>query len=263
MEEQSQTLEVMLSQSELNQEILAGLMEEDPMESNFNAPINQDTGAIGPNNNNENIIPNVDEGLRHVYIKNSEDTPEKLISHAHPIKRMAELESKIGIYKNCKKCSTGSLLLELFSFEQVQKTLKINKLMNISVRAVLAIDIGTIKGYVHAPDLMDMSTEELKEMWKKQKVLKVDRKILPTKNKSGYTYNASLIVTLKTEKLPHRLPVGDDWVKISKFRKKIIQCHKCNKFYHTAKQCRSDQVCASCGKKHSGDCSSSAKFCTN
>ena len=98
MEEQSQTLEVMLSQSELNQEILAGLMEEVPMESNFNAPINQDTGAIGSNNNN--IIPDVDDGLRHVYIKNSEDTPEKLIAHAHPVKRMAELESKIGKYKN-------------------------------------------------------------------------------------------------------------------------------------------------------------------
>ena len=85
----------MLSQSDLeqNEEILGRLMEEDPpMDSNFDVPKDQDTGAIGPNNNN--IIPDIDVGLRHVYIKNSEDTPDKLIAHAHPVKRMAELKVK-------------------------------------------------------------------------------------------------------------------------------------------------------------------------
>ena len=100
------------------------------------------------------------------------------------------------------------------------------------VHAVLATDIGTLKGFAHAPELMDMTTDVLRELWREKHVIRVDRKYLQTPTKYGYNYNASLIITFKGSKVPYRLPVGDDWLKVSKMKKKIQQCRDCNKFYH-------------------------------
>ena len=36
--------------------------------------------------------------------------------------------------------------------------------------------MGTVKGYVHGPMLMDMEIEELEELWRDNKVVKDGRK---------------------------------------------------------------------------------------
>merc|ERR1711984_11814 len=85
-----------------------------------------------------------------------------------------------------------------------------------------------------APMLMDMEMEELDELWKENKVVKVDRKVVKDEERQ----NASLIITFKDTKIPHHLYIAGNWVTVKKFRKKLLQCQKCNKMYHIAKCAR-------------------------
>ena len=205
-------------------------------------------------------VPNRDNKLRHIYLNNTEKKPAKFIGYAHPLKLSAELERLLGKnIKLCKPTQMGNLLLEVTTFQQVKQVFGITKLMNIPVSAVFATDIGTVKGYVHAPMLMDMEIEELEELWKENKVVKVDRKVV----KGEERQNASLIITFKDTKIPHCLPIAGNWVTVKKFRKKLLQCQKCNKMYHIAKCCTGNYYCANCGRQHPGACKSSIKGCSN
>ena len=231
---------------------------------NTNGIVNQSDSVNLPNSSENNDIsrPKIirDNKLRHIYINSINPKPAKQIGYTHPLKRSAELERLLGNnIKLCKSLPSGSLLLEVTTFQQVQKVFSIKKLMNIPVSAAFATDIGTIKGYVHGPMLMDMGTEELEELWKDKKVVKVDRKIVRDEKKQ----NASLILTFKDTKIPHRLPIAGDWVKVQKFRKKLLQCTKCNVMYHIARHCKGKNICANCGCQHTGTCKSSVKRCSN
>ena len=205
-------------------------------------------------------ISDRDDGIRFVFINNSEAKPKKALAYTNPVTRSADLQLKIGKYKSCSKLNSGSILVECFTFPQVQNVFKIRELMGMPVHAALATDIGTTKGYAHAPELMDMTTDLLNELWREQQVIRVDRKMLSHPTKYGYKYNASLIITFKCNKIPYRLPIGDDWLKVTKLKKKIQQCNICNKLHH--KTCGKDIVCVSCGQNHS-DCKSENKFCSN
>ena len=153
-----------------------------------------------------------DEGLRHIYINNAIKDPEKYIGNTNPVTRATELRSLIVDYVSCKQLRSGSLLLEVKTFKQLQKVLQIRWLMKMAVQPVLALNIGTIKGFAHEPRLMDMSTDMLKTIWKDQGVIQVDRKFVVENNVE--TFNASLIITFKGNKLPFKLPVGDEWITV-------------------------------------------------
>ena len=195
-----------------------------------------------------------DENIRHIYINNAEQNPPKYIGHINPFTMEKILKYLVGDYVSCCKLPSGSLLLEVKTFQQVQRVFDIKTINKIAVVAVLATDINTVKGYVHEPRLLDMSTEELTEKWRNHKVIRVDR---PS------TQNGSLIITFKDTKLPYRLPMADEWVKVKKYRKKLLQCTKCYKMYHMAKHCTGKVICVNCGKQHSGTCSSTVKGCSN
>ena len=200
----------------------------------------------------------VDEGLRHLYINDKNHGQAKQIVRTNPIKRQIELTGLIGKYKLCKPTRTGGLLLEVITFQQVQQVLKMESLMGIPVKTVLSLDIGTCKGYAHEPRLMDTSTDQLKELWSDHHVIKVDRK-----RKNGKeAYNASLFITFKADKFQKSLPIGDEWVRVQKWKPKVKQCTKCNGLYHNASNCKAVQLCAECGKDHIGVCVS-PKYCVN
>ena len=101
--------------------------------------------------------------------------------------------------------------------------------MKMAVHPVIALNIGTIKGFAHEPRLMDMSTDMLKNIWKDQGVIQLDRKIVIENEVE--TFNASLIITFKGNKLLFKLPVGDEWITMRKMKKKLLQCDKCYKLY--------------------------------
>ena len=162
----------------------------------------------------------------------------------------------------CLRLRSGSLHVGVKTFPQVQKLFSITHFLNIPVSAALNTDIGTIKGYVHEPRLLDMSTDQLLELWRDKKVIRVDRKIV-TNKKGEEVPNASLILTFKATKIPHRLPMAYEWVKVQKFRKTLLQCKKCNKMYHLTSQCHGKEICANCGQQHSGACNSRVKRCSN
>ena len=153
-----------------------------------------------------------DEGLRHIYINDKDDGQAKHVARTNPIKRQVELKKLIGNYKLCKPTRSGGLLLEVTSFHQVQQVLRRESLMGIPVKTALSYDIGTCKGYAHEPRVMDMSTDQLKDLWSDYHVIKVDRK-----RKDGMeAYNASLFITYKANKFKKILPIGDEWVRVQK-----------------------------------------------
>ena len=132
-------------------------------------------------------------------------------------------------------------------------------LMGIPVKTVLSYDIGTCKGYAHEPRVMDMSTDQLKDLWSDYHVIKVDRKRKDGKE----AYNASLFITFKVNKFKNHLPIGDEWVRVQKWKNKVKQCTKCNGLNHNASRCKAAQLCAECGKDHPGDCIAETKYCIN
>ena len=200
-----------------------------------------------------------DEGLRHLYINNKDNGQAKHVARTNPIKRQVELKRLIGNYKLCKPTRSGGLLLEVATFQQVQQVLRMESLMGIPVKTVLSYDIGTCRGYAHEPRLMDMSTDQLKELWSDYHVIKVDRKRKDGKE----AYNASLFITFKANKFKKSLPIGDEWVRVQKWKNKVKQCTKCNGLNHNASKCKAAQSCAECGKDHQGDCIAETKYCVN
>ena len=62
----------------------------------------------------------VDEGIRHIYINNEVLNPTTYVGQTNPIKRSAAIYSLIGSYKSCKPLRSGSLLLEVNTFEQIK-----------------------------------------------------------------------------------------------------------------------------------------------
>ena len=202
-----------------------------------------------------------DIGLRHIYINDAIKDQGKSVAHTNPITRMTELKSLIGGYKSCKTTRAGSLIIEVHNFEQVKTILSLEKLMGIPVKSNLATDIGTSKGYAHEPRVMDIPTEVLKELWSDYKVIRVDRKRIIKEGKE--TFNASLFITFKGDKVPRRLPIGDEWIQVQKWKTKVLQCAKYNSLYHLASKCTGTEACAECGKTHPGECKEEIKNCTN
>ena len=194
----------------------------------------------------------VDEGIRHIYINNEVLNPTTYVGQTNPIKRSAAIYSLIGSYKSCKPLRSGSLLLEVNTFEQLTIMISLKTFMNIPVNNKLAYDIGTVKGYAWDDRLKDMGTEALKAIWKTHNVIKVDRNFI---EQDGIeSFNGSLIITFKSDELPKSLPIGDEYIKIQKFRKNVLQCKKCHLFYHMINQCRKTEYhCSDCGKVHDSE----------
>merc|ERR1712121_528109 len=79
----------------------------------------------------------------------------------------------------------------------------------------------------------------------------------------GEAYNASLFITFKVNKSKNHQPIGDEWVRVQKWKNKVKQCTKCSGLNHNASRCKAAQLCAECGKDHPGDCIAETKYCVN
>ena len=72
----------------------AGNIQSNNLSTPNNMTIVNTTHQSVPSHNNN--IPTRDDGIRHIYLNNSEESPIKIIGHTNPINRAAELKSLIG-----------------------------------------------------------------------------------------------------------------------------------------------------------------------
>ncbi|XP_045451488.1 uncharacterized protein LOC123661922 [Melitaea cinxia] len=75
---------------------------------------------------------------------------------------------------------------------------------------------------------------------------------------------STISITFSGTSLPEYILL-DGWrYKVHTYIPPLLQCFKCLKFNHSAKICRSEQVCSKCSENHSyKDCSSETLKCTN
>ena len=203
-----------------------------------------------------------DEGIRHVYF-NPEDRKSALdFSRADPFEIVEQMKLLIGEYKSCRPLKSGSLLIEVDSHEKVLKLLKVNSFLSIKVVPKMAKDIGTTKGIVYEPRVVERTENQLCDYWKQFGVIQVDKNT--TKDREGNVkFTGSYTLTFKCDKLPERVLIGDQWKPVKPWLRQVLQCKKCNKFNHFAKNCRGPEICHKCGNQHEGECQTAILKCPN
>ena len=125
----------------------------------------------------EQFIENMsDEGYRHVYVNIAADQDPTLnLGRKDPIELQINMKSIIGEYKSCKPLKSGSLLVEVNDFNQVRKLLLVKEFMNIKVQTKIANEIGSSKGTIYEPRIINRTPEELCNIWKHYGVINVEK----------------------------------------------------------------------------------------
>ena len=186
----------------------------------------------GSSSNTEEIT---DHGFRNVYL-NVIDFKGPDIRKSDPYALQEAMSKAISEYKACKPLKSGSLLVEVESFEQVKQLLAIEEFLKIKVKPKIANNIGSLKGVIFEPRIIHKDTNDLCERWKKFGVIQVDKNT--TRDKDGNIVPTGMFtLTFKGETLPERIFIGDQSKRVTPWLRTVLQCKKCNRFNHFARTC--------------------------
>ena len=138
------------------------------------------------------------------------------------------------------------------------------RFMKIAVEPKLANDIGSIKGTIYEPRITNRSVGELTTLWKDLGVIHVEKHI--RKDDNGDTsFTGKITLIFKGETLPEKILVGDQSRTITPWVRSVLQCKKCHKFNHFAKNCTNKFTCSKCSIQHeeSDECPTPILKCSN
>ena len=163
-----------------------------------------------------------------------------------------------------KRLRDGSLLVECSS-EKDSKALMsrdgtefVDRKVKVSVHRAL----NSSKGVIRCPHLEGMSESDILSELSEQGVREVKR-VFVTKGPSKVPTN-TLFLTFAMAKLPESIRVGYLRVKVTHFIPSPLRCFRCQKYGHSSKFCRSEEICRDCGKaKHEGEGCKDPKCCVN
>lgn len=209
-------------------------------------------------------VENNTSEFRNVYINVAEPAKGRDFGLADPFDLVKHMTEYIGKYKTCRPLKSGSLLVEVDTPEQVQKLLALDKFMGIKVVVKIAADIGTLKGTIFDQRIVNKTAEELCENWKQYGVVHVEKNTY--KDKEGRAiYSGRYVLTFKGDSIPEKVYVGNQVKYVRPWVRSVLQCKKCNKFNHFAKNCRGYETCHKCSLKHphTEDCDTAILKCSN
>ena len=204
-----------------------------------------------------------DEGFRHVYVNiAANEERNKSLGHIDPIDLQENMKGKIGNYKSCKPLKSGSLLVEVNEFQQIKTLLLMKQFMNIKVETKIASEIGSTKGTIYEPRIINRSVEQLCRIWKDYGVINVEKHSRKEGTETRFTGKFTL--TFK-DTMPSKILVGDQSKQVIPWVRSVLQCRKCNKFNHFAKYCTNNDTCDKCSTQHADgqDCQTAIVKCSN
>lgn len=161
------------------------------------------------------------------------------------------IKRAIGKVVHGKTLDATSFLLETrfeISFENLQK---IDKLINgdeitISPHPTL----NSVKFVFSCNSIGMMTLEELKSNLASEKITDIYRF---TKKVNGQTIQTnSYVVTMMATDIPEYICIGLERIKTRVYYPRPMRCNKCLQFGHTSKNCKGEEICATCGNKSHG-----------
>src|SRR5215469_10227362 len=214
-------------------------------------------------NNSTRINPNnLPECTRFMYIQPQDDNVSLKKYNPFGIKKSLEVIAD-GSIKSARFCRSGSLLVETHNFEQSKKIFHAKSLINNSlpIKVTVAHNFNTSQGTIFAPELEDLTDEEILQELAPQQVQAV-RRILKGKNKLP---THIIILTFGRAEIPENLFCGYIFHKLRPYYPAPLRCYICQRFGHRGKFCKNQPSCGFCSESHQTlDCQhqSDAK-CTN
>jgi len=169
-----------------------------------------------------------------------------------------------GEVKSAKFTSRNSLLVETFDRSQLNKLMTMKSIINdlYKVNIEPALNIGTTKGTIYAPELFDTSDLEINELMKQsnQSIIAVERMF-----KGAQKVKTPLLkLTFGTERLPDEIKIGFINFKINPYYPNPMICKKCKKYGHTTSNCRGNILCGKCAEDHLDElCPNNDLKCSN
>ncbi|KAL7638474.1 UNVERIFIED_CONTAM: hypothetical protein RMT77_011044 [Armadillidium vulgare] len=106
----------------------------------------------------------VPEYIRFLYIQSTEENVDLKKIHPFGLKKGIELITD-GPIKSAKFCRSGSLLIETYNYNQTKKFAVAKTLINktIQIKVTPAYNINTTQGTIYAPELENLSNDEIAE----------------------------------------------------------------------------------------------------
>ncbi|GFX80908.1 uncharacterized protein TNCV_1909011 [Trichonephila clavipes] len=157
---------------------------------------------------------------------------------------------------------SGDLFLEVASAKQSSALRTLRKMAHIDITVVPHNTLNYSRGVISAADLLNVSTEEIKENMVDQKVCEVRR---ITIRRDGQVLNTKhLILTFSTPELPQSVKAAYLHCPVRPYIPNPLRCFQCQRFGHSKTVCRGQPTCSRCAEvgHDSADCKAKER-CVN
>lgn len=192
-----------------------------------------------------------------------QSTDSKSIPNRDPRAVQTEIRSKIphaNHIENVRHTRTGSLLISTKDVSCAAEICQVTSFLGVSVKhRVIWENISNRFLVFNVP--VDFPLEEVgQEIMVNNNVQILEMRRFKKKDSSS-TVSPVLITSLGIA-IPAEIKLWFTLQRIRQFVDRPRQCARCFKFNHATGKCQSEQICATCGLKHSGPCTSEVK-CVN
>lgn len=151
----------------------------------------------------------------------------------------------IGETRELRKLRNGSVLVRTKNQKQAKLLMKMNELTKgINIKVIENVKLNQSKGVVSCFDLKHANDAEILEELKTQGVIDLTR--LKKRVGKDLINSDSILFTFKTTSPPEYLKIGYLRVRVRLYIPQPMRCYNCNKFGHSAKECKVEQICRNC-----------------
>ncbi|GFY31938.1 uncharacterized protein TNCV_2620751 [Trichonephila clavipes] len=156
------------------------------------------------------------------------------------------ITGSIGEVKSIRKMRSGDLFLEVSSSNQATALIKLRKLAHLDLTVAPHSTLNFSRGVISPADFLNVSTEEIKENMKAQKVCDVRR---ITIRRDGQVLNTKhLILTFSTPDLPQTVKMAYIRCPVRPYIPNPLRCFQCQRYGHSKNVCRGQPTCPRCGE---------------
>ncbi|GFV09635.1 uncharacterized protein TNCV_2937461 [Trichonephila clavipes] len=170
-------------------------------------------------------------------------------SSISPFLILKAITSSIGQVKTIRKMRSGDLFLEVASAKQSSALKTLRKMAYIDITVVPHCSLNYSRGVISAADLLNVSTEEIKENMLDQKVCDVrrDGQVLNTKH---------FILTFSTPELQQSVKAAYLHCPVRTYIPNPLRCFQCQRFGHSKTVWRGQPTFSRCAEvgHDSADC---------
>lgn len=178
--------------------------------------------------------------------------PNQDLNKLCPFTIMKALEGYTTNLKNISKLRNGTLLVETRDAKQAAILYKADTLGPIKIHVKDHPTLNTTRGTIYSHDLLSLDEDYILHNLKEQNVIKVER-IMRFNEAKELVPTPALILTFQGKTLPITVKAGFLSLRTQMYYPTPMKCKSCHKFGHTKKKCRSEPICAKCGKPQHGE----------